>query len=58
MVQIDLEANFKCKLLGWDNAIVTMTFPGNFLPQPDLTKHKIQYVVMYTEEPVSKVEYY
>ena len=48
MVKLNLKANFSRQVLEWDEAVVPMKEPGNFLGQPDLTKIDIREVVMHT----------
>ena len=57
MVQSYLIYYSKCKVLVWDNSVVPMKEPGIFLGKLDLTKCKIQEVVMQTSQPASTEEY-
>ena len=56
MVQIGLTADFKRKVLQWDEDTVHIKDPRNFLRQSDLTKRKMRKVVMQNAEPDSTRE--
>ena len=47
MVQLGLKDDFSGQVLEWDETVVPMTYPDNFLAHPDLTKRKVQEVVMH-----------
>ena len=56
MVQLGLKAEFGRLLLEWENTSIPMKEPGNLLGQLDLTKRKMQEVVINTAEPDSTRE--
>ena len=56
MVQLGLKDDFSGQVLEWDETVVPMTYPDNFLAHPDLTKRKVQEVVMHTAELASTIE--
>ena len=51
MVQLGPKADFGCKILEWDEPVIPMREPGNFLGKPNLTKRDTQEMVMQTLEP-------
>ena len=57
MVQLGLKDDFGCQILEWDETVISMKDPGNFLGQPDLTKREMREVVMHTSEEYSTIEY-
>ena len=48
MVQLGLIYYFKRKVLAWENCVVLMKEPGIFIGKLDLTKCKMQEVVVQT----------
>ena len=56
MVQLVLMDNFRNKLLAWDDAEAPMNWLGNFLVKLNLTKRKMQEVVVQTVEQSSTRE--
>ena len=42
MVQLGLKADFGRKILEWDETVIPMKYPGNFLGQPNVTKREMQ----------------
>ena len=51
MVQLNFIENLKFKVLAWDDEVVPMKHPGNFLGKPNLTKREMIWVVIHTSEP-------
>ena len=41
MVKLGLKDDFERQILEWDETVVPMKEPGNFLGQPELTKHEM-----------------
>ena len=56
MLQLGLKANFRHQILEWDDTVIPMKDPVNFIGQPDLTKSEIREVVKQTAEPASTRE--
>ena len=56
MVQLFLKADFGHQILEWDETIIPMKEPVNFLFQPDITKHDMKQVVIQTAKPDSTIE--
>ena len=56
MVQLVLMDNFRNKFLAWDDAEAPMNWSGNFLVKLNLTKRKMQEVVVQTVEQSSTRE--
>ena len=56
MVQLGLTDNFKCQVLQWGGATVTMKEPSGLLVKPYLNTYKMREVVMQTAEPDSARE--
>ena len=52
MVKLDIIANFKHRVLEWDDTVVNMKYQGNLLVKPNVTKREMQEVVMQGAEPV------
>ena len=46
ILQLGLNDNFVYQILEWDETVIPMKDPVNFLVQPDLTKQNIPEVVM------------
>ena len=57
MVHIDLKANFGRQVLEWDETIVTMKGPGNFLGRTRITQCNMQYAVIQTAQSYSTRKY-
>ena len=57
MVKLSLIANFKRKVLEWDNNIVTTKDTGNLLGKPNIAGINMREVAMNTTEPVYTREY-
>ena len=49
-------SGFKRKVLGWDNSIVHMKYPGNFLDKSNLAKLELQEERVQTKVTVSTRE--
>ena len=56
IVQLRLVSGFKRKVLGWDNSIVHMKYPGNFLDKSNLAKLELQEERVQTKVTVSTRE--
>ena len=56
MLQLGLKANFRHQILEWDDTVIPMKDPVNFIGQLDLTKSEIREVVKQTAEQASTRE--
>ena len=56
MVRLGIIEYFKCYLLEWYGTTVPMKEPWLRPGEPNIAQHKIQAVVMHTEEKVTKKE--
>ena len=56
IVQLRLVSGFKRKVLGWDNYIVHMKYPVNFLDKSNLAKLELQEERVQTKVTVSTIE--
>ena len=56
MIQLGPKDEFGRQIIEWDDAVIPMKEPDNFLGKHDLTKRDMQKVVMQTAQPASTGE--